>query len=112
MVHPIKSRLGEDLLGFIISLEVKLNPRSPGRGLIYCLLPMPLERRRKLSEAHTWLSDADISALLVKRYMKFSREYSPETTQILLDNYVTIACQLTEDELKNQLARVKEFCSN
>ncbi len=70
---------------------------------------MTLNRRQKLSQAHTWLSEDDISLMLVHKYQKYSDEYEPNNVQPMLDNFTKIACRLPEQALRDLLSRVQEF---
>ena len=72
---------------------------------------MTANRLQQLSEAHTWLSEDDVRLLLAHKYIKFNKNFTGPNVQHMLDNYTTIACRLPEHDLKNQLCRVKEFCS-
>ncbi|QNJ26073.1 hypothetical protein SynSYN20_01747 [Synechococcus sp. SYN20] len=70
---------------------------------------MPLNRRQELTQAHTWLSEDDISLMLVHKYQKYSDEYEPSNVQPMLDNFTKIACRLPEQALRDLLSRVQEF---
>ena len=70
---------------------------------------MTTNRQQQLSQAHTWLSEDDISLMLTHKHQKFSDHYERATVQHLLDNYTKITSRLPEDDLRDYLSRITEF---
>ena len=70
---------------------------------------MTTNRLQQLSQAHTWLSEDDISLMLTHKHQKFSDHYERATVQHLLDNYTKITSRLPESDLRDHLSRIEEF---
>ena len=63
----------------------------------------------QISECHPWISTKDLRLILHHTYMRYAEKHSGQQLQIYLDRWANMACSISQHEMKNFIARVKEF---
>ena len=68
-----------------------------------------LNRFDQILLAHPWIPKRDLILILHHTFHRFSDQHSGEQLQMQLDLWTEKACSISEHEMKNFMARVKEF---
>ena len=70
---------------------------------------MELSRVDRISLAHRWLPRQDIVLMLECAYRGISEDCQDGELLMKMESWIEGACRLSEHNMKNLLARVKEF---